>query len=213
MKKRGKTRAKPPRIRTAHGPKYRQHFRACPEFLAPCLQSLGRRHLNRKRRPRSNPLALIPLLTAMKKSLALFAALALAATGAFAQTTPPSAAPAPAGPPLSTQRPHKVQSPEKMAAHRSRKLAQQLGLNADQQSRLQAALLAERQAMTSTAPGAPADRKAMHRAMQANHAQYEAQVRTILTPDQYTQYTALEQQHRADARAKRQQRIGMAPGN
>ncbi|MFD1466898.1 hypothetical protein ACFQ48_01580 [Hymenobacter caeli] len=152
----------------------------------------------------------------MKKSLALFTALALAATGALAQTTPPPAAaadPAPAGPPTALQSPRRMVPPEQMAGRRSQKLARQLGLSADQQSRLQAALLAERQAMTSTAPGGPADRRTMHRAMQANHAQYEAQVRTILTPDQYSQFTALEQQHRADAQAKRQQRVGMAPSN
>lgn len=152
----------------------------------------------------------------MKKSLALFAALALAATSAFAQTTPPPAAsayPAPAGPPPALPGPRRPVPPEQMAARRSQKLAQQLGLNADQQSRLQAALLAERQAMTSPAPGAPVNRRALHRAMQANHARYEAQVRTILTPDQYAQFTAMEQQHRADARAKRQQRMGAAPAN
>lgn len=147
----------------------------------------------------------------MKKSLALFAALALAATGAFAQTTPPPAAPAPGPPPMALQG-RKMQSPEKMADHRSRKMAQQLGPSAGQQAQLRAALLAERQAMTSTAPGAPADRRALHRAMQANHAQYEAQVKAILTPDQFTQYTAM-QQHRDEARAKRQQRMGLAPTN
>lgn len=145
----------------------------------------------------------------MNKSLVLFAALALATTGAFAQTAPPATAPAP---PMAHKGHHKMKSPEQMAARRSQKMAQQLGLSPDQQSRLQAALLAERQGMTAVAP-APADRKAMHQAMQANHAQYEAQVQAILTPAQLTQYTAMQQQKRTEAKAKRQQRTSSAPNN
>lgn len=145
----------------------------------------------------------------MNKSLALLAALALATTSAFAQTTPPPAAPAP---PMARQGPHKMKSPEQMAARRSQKMAQQLGLSPGQQSRLQAALLAERQGMTAASP-APADRKALHQAMQANHAQYEAQVQAILTPAQFTQYTAMQQQKRTEMKAKRQQRTGLAPNN
>ena len=143
----------------------------------------------------------------MKKSLVLFAALTLAAAGAFAQTAPVAA---PAAPPMAMHGHHKMQSPEKMADHRSQKMAQQLGLSADQQHQLAAALLAERQAMTTTAPG-PADRRAMHQAMQATHAQYEAQVKTILTPDQYAQYTAMQQQRHDEQRAQRQQRTGVSP--
>ena len=105
-----------------------------------------------------------------------------------------------------------MKSPEKMADQRSHKMAQQLGLSADQQRQLAAALLTERQAMTSTTP-VPADRQAMHRAMQASHSQYEAQVKTILTPDQYTKYTAMQQQRHNQMRAKRQQRMGMSPSN
>lgn len=141
----------------------------------------------------------------MKNPRLLLAALALTATGAFAQT-----APAPAAPPMAIPRHHKMQSPEKMAAHRSQKMAQQLGLSADQQHQLAAALLAERQAMTATAP-APADRQALHQAMQAGHAQYEAQVKTILTPDQYARYTAMQQQRHDQRRAQRQQRTGVSP--
>ncbi len=146
----------------------------------------------------------------MEKSLALLAALALAATGAFAQTAPPMSAPVPAAPPMALKGHHKMKSPEQMAAHRSQKMAQQLGLSADQQQKLSAALLAERQAMTATAP-APADRQALHQAMQANHARYEAQVKAILTPDQYTRYTAMQQQRHDQMRAKHQQRTGTAP--
>jgi|GEM_PF-6023695 len=144
----------------------------------------------------------------MLKPLALLAALALTTTGAFAQTTSPPAATAP---PMASKGPHKMKSPEQMAARRSQKMAQQLGLSPDQQSRLQAALLAERQGMTATP--APADRKALHQAMQTNHAQYEAQVQAILTHTQFTQYTALQQQKRTEAKAKRQQRMGLAPNN
>ncbi len=141
----------------------------------------------------------------MKNSCLLLAALAFSTVGAFAQT-----APAPAAPAMAMHGPHKMQSPEKMAAHRSQKMAQQLGLSADQQHQLAAALLAERQAMTTTSP-APADRQAMHQAMQAGHAQYEAQVKTILTPDQYTKYTAMQQQRHDQRRAQRQQRTGVSP--
>ncbi|TPG72040.1 hypothetical protein [Hymenobacter nivis] len=146
----------------------------------------------------------------MNKSLALLAALALATTTAFAQTAPPAA---PTAPPMARRGPHKMKSPEQMAARRSQKMAQQLGLSPDQQSRLQAALLAERQGMTAATGPAPADRKALHQAMQANHAQYEAQVQAILTPAQRTQYTALQEQKRAEHKAKRQQRTGLAPNN
>ncbi len=141
----------------------------------------------------------------MKKSFVLFAALSFAATSAFAQTTP---ATAPTAPPMAMKGHHKMKSPEKMADQRSQKMAQQLGLSADQQSQLRAALLAERQAMTGTAA---ADRHAMHHAMQDNHARYEAQVKTILTPDQYTRYTAMQQQKRTEMHAKRQQRAGATP--
>lgn len=146
----------------------------------------------------------------MNKSLALYVALALATTGAFAQTAPPAAAPAP---PMARKGPHKMKSPEQMAARRSQKMAQQLSLSPDQQSRLQAALLAERQGMTAATGPPPADRKALHQAMQANHAQYEAQVQAILTPAQFTQYTAMQQQKHTEAKARRQQRTSLAPNN
>lgn len=141
----------------------------------------------------------------MKNPLILLAALVLTAPGAFAQT---SALAAPA--PVVLKSHHRMVPPEEMASHRSQKMAQQLGLSADQQSQLAAALLAERRAMTATAP-APADRRALHQAMQANHAQYEAQVKTILTPDQYARYTAMQQRRRDQHRAQRQQRTGVSP--
>ena len=159
-------------------------------------------------RPPSNLLVLIFLFISMKKSFVLLTALALAATGAFAQT----ASVAPAAPAMALRGHHKMKSPEKMADQRSHKMAQQLGLSADQQRQLAAALLTERQAMTSTTP-VPADRQAMHRAMQTSHSQYEAQVKIILTPDQYTKYTAMQQQRHNQMRAKRQQRMGMSPSN
>ncbi|MGI4885152.1 MAG: hypothetical protein ACRYFR_09360 [Janthinobacterium lividum] len=135
----------------------------------------------------------------MTKPLALLAALALATTGAFAQAAPPAGS---AAPPVALKSHHRMKPPQQMA--------QQLGLTPDQQSRLQAALLAERQGMTAAAPP-PADRQALRQAMQANHAQYEAQVQAILTPAQFAQYTAVQQQKRTGMKAKRQQRMVLAP--
>jgi len=85
-------------------------------------------------------------------------------------------------------------SPDEMAKRQADRLTTELGLTADQTTKVQAILLArtqEMQAMRGQARDG-GDRSQMREQMQANRAKYDAQFKAVLTPDQYTKYIAMQ---------------------
>ena len=85
-------------------------------------------------------------------------------------------------------------SPDEMAKRQAERLTKELGLTADQTTKVQAILLArtqELQAMRGQARDG-GNRSQMREQMQANRAKYDAQFKEVLTADQYTKFTALQ---------------------
>ena len=73
-------------------------------------------------------------------------------------------------------------------------MTEELGLNANQTAKVQQILLTrgqEMQAMRSQAQGG-GDRSQMREQMQANRTKYEAQFNAVLTPEQYTKFSAMQ---------------------
>jgi Spy/CpxP family protein refolding chaperone len=127
--------------------------------------------------------------------LPLLAAFALTVGTAAAQTTAETA-PTVGSPQQGPGRGYGRQqgSPEEMAKRQSERMTQELGLNADQSTKIQQILLArgqEMQAMRGQARDA-ANRDQMREQMQANRTKYDAQFKEVLTADQYTKYTAMQ---------------------
>jgi|GEM_PF-788401 len=125
----------------------------------------------------------------MKKYLLpLFAAVLFSAGTAAAQTatTPPAGR---------MERPQGT--PEERAAQQSKRLTQELGLSADQTTRIQQIMLSrdqEMQAMRGQGQSG-ATREQMGEQMKANRTKYDAQFKEVLTADQYTKYTQMEAKH------------------
>ena len=118
----------------------------------------------------------------MKKFLLPLLALALSATAASAQTTPDQAGGRP------------QRTPEEMAARQTQGLTKQLGLSADQSAKVQQIMLArdqEMMAMRGQMQAGTGDRRQMREQMQANRAKYDDQLKAVLSPEQFTQYTTL----------------------
>ena len=124
--------------------------------------------------------------------LPLLAALALTTGTVAAQTTTPPSPTSAA--PESHGYGRQQGTPEEMATRQSQRLTQELGLNADQTTKVQQILLTrgqEMQAMRTQAHDA-ANRDQMREQMQTSRAKYDAQFKALLTADQYTKYTALQ---------------------
>src|SRR6476469_9746660 len=85
-------------------------------------------------------------------------------------------------------------SPDEMAKRQADRLTKELGLTADQTTKVQAILLARTQDMQAMRGQARdgGDRRQMREQLQANRAKYEAQFKEVLTPDQYTKFTAMQ---------------------
>jgi len=89
-------------------------------------------------------------------------------------------------------------TPDEMAQRQSQRLTQELGLSADQTAKVQQILLArgqEMQAMRGQAKDAT-NRDQMREQMKANRTKYDEQFKAVLTPEQYTKYTALQAEHK-----------------
>ncbi len=135
----------------------------------------------------------------MKKSLLLAAAFAFAAASpSFAQT----AAPASSAP---TQLPtHRVKhmkaakTPEQSAEHHTAMLTKNLSLTADQQTKVKQIMLAQAQAADAIKAKYPdaTQRQAMHQEIEASRATYQAQLQSVLTADQASKFTAMQQAHK-----------------
>lgn len=139
----------------------------------------------------------------MKKTLVLLASLALATAGtAFAQapvkTTGTNANQ------TAQQRAngqgHK--SPAQKADRHATKMAKQLGLNADQEGRVEQLMLARQQETAALKAKYGADRKAGRPEMKAAHDRYEAQLKAILTAEQYAKLTQLKDEHHGHGKVK-----------
>ena len=132
----------------------------------------------------------------MKKLLILLAAVALTAGNASAQTATPT-------PRSANGRPEPA-TPEQLAD----RLTKQLALSADQRIQivsLEQARRAEMQTMRGQMqPGG--DRTAVRQTMQTARDKYDAQLKGILTADQYTQYSQ-QREERADNRGGRKTKM------
>ncbi|NVO31989.1 hypothetical protein [Hymenobacter lapidiphilus] len=132
----------------------------------------------------------------MKKLLILLAAAALTVGTTNAQTANPSQRSANGRPEPAT--------PEQLAD----RLTKQLTLSADQRTQivsLEQARRAEMQTMRGQMqPGG--DRTAMRQTMQTARDKYDAQLKGILTADQYTQYSQ-QREERADNRGSRKMKM------
>lgn len=144
----------------------------------------------------------------MKKPLILLAALAFtSANAALAQapatSTATTATQAKGQPGLAKGKKAKAQkSPAQKADHKAGKMAKELGLNADQEARVEQLMLARQQEVAALKAKYGADKKAGRADMTAAQQRYESQLQTILTPEQYTKMNQLKAEHRSHDKAK-----------
>ena len=127
----------------------------------------------------------------MKKTLMLLllATLALATAGpGFAQTAPAARSAAPARKPA-------PKSPAHKADHKAGKMAKELGLSPDQEAKVEQLLLARQQESAALKTKYAADKKSGRPAMKAAHDRYEAQLKAILTPEQFAKMSQLKADH------------------
>lgn len=136
----------------------------------------------------------------MLKTLALLAALGLASAAAHAQTTPPAA------PPLAS--PGAGRTPEQQTQAQASRLAKELNLSPEQQTQVQQLLATQRQETQTAIQQAAGNRRAMGQAMHAGRDKFDGQLKTVLTPAQYTQYQQLLAQRRELLRERRQGTAG-----
>ena len=140
----------------------------------------------------------------MKKLLfPLLAGFALTAGTAAAQTTTPDAMPSIAQDRGNGRLPG---TPEEMAQRQAKHLSKELALTADQTPKMQAILLArtqETQALRAQAHDG-SNRGQLRGQLQATRAKYDAQFKAVLTPEQYTKFTALQADRLERAREMRQ---------
>lgn len=134
----------------------------------------------------------------MKKFLVLFAACAATTATSFAQAPATASQPTPA-----TAGPQK--SPDQMAERRAQYLAKELSLTADQQAKLTPILLAQRQDMQTLRSQVQTGgrRIGMAQDLKASQAKYDAQIKAVLTPEQYTKFTQLKEEQRDKMRERR----------
>ena len=134
----------------------------------------------------------------MKKTLFLLAALSLATAGSsFAQTAPVKTTGSEANQTARhySKGPRGPKDPAKMADHRAGKMAKDLGLNADQEAKAEQLMLTRQQEVAALKTKYGSDRKAGRADMKAAHDRYEAQLKVILTPEQYAKYQLKKDEH------------------
>ena len=128
----------------------------------------------------------------MKKTLLLLTALAFTTAGtAFAQTAPAATYKA---------RKQAPKSPAQKADRHASKMAKELGLNADQEAKVEQLLLARQQETAALKAKYAANRKAGRPEMKAAHDRYEAQFKTILTAEQFARLSQMKDEHRSHGR-------------
>lgn len=127
----------------------------------------------------------------MKKFLVILAAFSFSAAAVSAQSLPAKAA----------HGQHRMKAdkanktPEQRADHAAKSLTKQLGLSAAQTEQVRQLHLSrakEMQAYKAQASTTPATKRQHHEAMKGKKAQYQAQLKQILSADQYAKYTQLQ---------------------
>ena len=150
----------------------------------------------------------------MKKTLLALAVLALAATTASAQTTTaPGGATITTGTDANQNARHArmsgkgdmaraKKSPAQKADRHAAKMAKELGLNADQETKAESLLLARNQEMTALKArfASSGDKKALRPEAKAINEKYEAQLKTLLGTDAYARYGKMRNEHHDKAR-------------
>lgn len=132
----------------------------------------------------------------MKKTFLLLAALAFATAGtSFAQT-------APAASMVKQDRKHAPKDPAKMADRKAGKMAKELGLNTDQEAKIEQLMLARNQEMMALKTKYGTDRKAGFTEMKAARERYDTQMKAILTPEQYAKLDKMKDEHRGHGHDK-----------
>ena len=146
----------------------------------------------------------------MKKTL-LAALVALATLGtAAAQTKMAPVAPGQNPPTMGHGKGHGHKTPEQKADHRAAKLAKELGLNADQEAKVEAILLAENKEMMALhSKDAPGTRGEMAPEMKAVRDKYDAELKAVLTPAQFAKLQAERAEHRGEMKEKRAGKMKM----
>ena len=129
----------------------------------------------------------------MNKLLLLLAVGGASASAAYAQT--PAAAPA-TGTIVRTVPPAGglQQTPEGMVARRVQYLSEELSLSADQQTKLQPILLAQREQLQTLREGRTTGgrRYGSPQDMKNAEAKFDEQLKTVFTPEQFAKYTQMK---------------------
>ena len=126
----------------------------------------------------------------MKKKLFLLAALALTTVGtSFAQATPAATS-------MVKARKQAPKSPAQKADYKAGKMAKELGLTADQEAKVEQLLLARQQENAALKAKYGIDKKAARPGMKAAHDRYEAQLKSILTAEQFARFDKMKAEHR-----------------
>ena len=74
-------------------------------------------------------------------------------------------------------------------------MAKELGLNADQEAKVEQLMLARQQESDALKTKYAADKNAGRAEMKASHEKYEAQFKAILTPEQYAKMDKMKAEH------------------
>ena len=127
------------------------------------------------------------------KKLLLFLAVSGATTAATWAQTPAATTP---GTVVRTVPPAGglQQTPEQMVARRVQYLSTELGLSAEQQTKLQPILLAQREQMQTLREGRVTNgrRYGSPQDMKAAEAKFDEQLKTVFTPEQFAKYTQMK---------------------
>ena len=86
-------------------------------------------------------------------------------------------------------------TPAQKADRKAAKMAQGLGLTADQEARVGQLMLAHQQETAALKAKYAADKKAGRPEMKAAHDRYENQLKAIMTPAQYAKFGQLNDKH------------------
>ena len=138
----------------------------------------------------------------MKKVIALFAMVFALCATTFAQS-----ATAPAKDAAKTE---KAQGGKRMEgkAKGDNPMKSEFGLSADQETKFRAANKAQKDAMQALQADQTLDKAAKVAKMKAQKDTYEAQVKSIFTPEQYAKWEAKREARKEDAKGKMQDHKG-----
>jgi Spy/CpxP family protein refolding chaperone len=131
----------------------------------------------------------------MKKLLLILAASAATAGTTFAQAPAAATTPAQAG----------TAAPDQLAQRRAQYLGKELGLTADQQTRLAPILMAQRQQLQLLREQRTTGGRKLGTAqdLKANEARTDEQIKTVLTPEQFTKFAKMRDEQREKMREHR----------